>query len=220
MAKLDPATTPVAHRFVLPERLSNFGQTYGGLTALLLIILYDILFRPHFLQVQSLSNDLQEVAPIAIIATGMTLVIATGGIDLSVGSLMAFAGALAPIIFLSPLLANVPWLGNTLALIAQEKAGIFKPGVPAVSVLQDALLAPILEIEDVRTSTRIDFVGGSRGPGELERLVDSGEASVAFSMFPVSVADLMAVSDAGAILPPKSTWFEPKLRDGLLIHLI
>ena len=89
-----------------------------------------------------------------------------------------------------------------------------------VSVLQDALLAPILEIEDVRTSTRIDFVGGSRGPGELERLVDSGEASVAFSMFPVSVADLMAVSDAGAILPPKSTWFEPKLRDGLLIHLI
>jgi uncharacterized protein (DUF1015 family) len=89
-----------------------------------------------------------------------------------------------------------------------------------VSVLQDALLAPILEIEDVRTSTRIDFVGGSRGPSELERLVDSGQASVAFSMFPVSVADLMAVSDAGAILPPKSTWFEPKLRDGLLIHLI
>ena len=117
MAKLDPATTTIAHRFVLPERLRGFGQTYGGLTVLLLIILYDILFRPHFLQVQSLSNDLQEVAPIAIIATGMTLVIATAGIDLSVGSLMAFAGALAPIIFLSPLLANVPWLGNTLALI-------------------------------------------------------------------------------------------------------
>ena len=117
MAKLDPATTTVAHRFVLPERLRNFGQTYGGLTALLLIILYDILFRPYFLQVQSLYNDLQEVAPIAIIATGMTLVIATGGIDLSVGSLMAFAGALAPIIFLSPLLSNVPLLGNTLALI-------------------------------------------------------------------------------------------------------
>jgi uncharacterized protein (DUF1015 family) len=89
-----------------------------------------------------------------------------------------------------------------------------------VSVLQDALLAPILEIEDVRTSKRIDFVGGSRGAKELERLVDSGEALAAFSMFPVSVADLMAVSDAGAILPPKSTWFEPKLRDGLLIHLI
>ena len=117
MAKLDPATTPVAHRFVLPERLSNFGQTYGGLTALLLIILYDILFRPHFLQVQSLYNDLQEVAPIAIIATGMTLVIATGGIDLSVGSLMAFAGAMAAVIFLSSLLSNNPLLGTTLALI-------------------------------------------------------------------------------------------------------
>src|SRR2546425_1451141 len=124
MAKLDPTTapvdsvtTPVARRFVLPEGLRNFGQTYGGLTALLLIILYDILFRPHFLQVQTLYNDLQEVAPIAIIATGMTLVIATGGIDLSVGSLMAFAGALAAIIFLSPFLANYPLLGNTLALI-------------------------------------------------------------------------------------------------------
>src|SRR5437763_291105 len=117
MAKLDPATTTIAHRFVLPERLRGFGQTYGGLTVLLLIILYDILFRAHCLQVQSLSNDLQEVAPIAIIATGMTLVIATAGIDLSVGSLMAFAGALAPIIFLSPLLATVPLLGNALALI-------------------------------------------------------------------------------------------------------
>src|SRR5258708_15095167 len=117
MAKVDSVTTPVARRFVLPEGLRNFGQTYGGLTTLLLIILYDILFRPHFLQVQSLYNDLQEVAPIAIIATGMTLVIATGGIDLSVGSLMAFAGALAPIIFLSPLLSNMLLLGNALALI-------------------------------------------------------------------------------------------------------
>src|SRR2546423_7044660 len=117
MAKLDSATITVARRFVLPERLRNFGQSYSGLEALLLIILYDILFRPHFLQVQSLYNDLQEVAPIAIIATGMTLVIATGGIDLSVGSLMAFAGALAPIIFLSPFLANNPLLGNTVALI-------------------------------------------------------------------------------------------------------
>jgi ABC-type xylose transport system permease subunit len=102
MGKLDPATAPVARRFVLPERLRNVGQSYSGLAALLLIILYDILFRPHFLQVQSLYNDLQEVAPVEIIATGMTQVIATGGIDLSVGSLMAFAGALAPIIFLAP----------------------------------------------------------------------------------------------------------------------
>jgi len=89
-----------------------------------------------------------------------------------------------------------------------------------VSVLQDRLLAPILGIADVRTDKRIDFVGGIRGTQELERLVDSGKAAVAFAMFPVSVADLMAVSDTGGIMPPKSTWFEPKLRDGLLTHLI
>lgn len=89
-----------------------------------------------------------------------------------------------------------------------------------VSVLQDRLLAPVLEIGDVRMDKRVDFVGGARGAQSLERLVDSGQAAVAFSLFPVSVADLMAVSDAGAIMPPKSTWFEPKLRDGLLIHMI
>ena len=89
-----------------------------------------------------------------------------------------------------------------------------------VSVLQDHLLAPILNIHDVRTDKRIDFVGGIRGTDELERLVQSGRFAVAFSLLPVSVADLMAVSDAGAIMPPKSTWFEPKLRDGLLIHVI
>jgi uncharacterized protein (DUF1015 family) len=89
-----------------------------------------------------------------------------------------------------------------------------------VSVLQDNLLEPVLQIADVRTDKRIDFVGGARGTSELQKLVDSGKAAVAFSLFPVSVADLMAVSDAGAIMPPKSTWFEPKLRDGLLIHVI
>jgi uncharacterized protein (DUF1015 family) len=89
-----------------------------------------------------------------------------------------------------------------------------------VSVLQDRLLDPVLKIADVRTDKRIDFVGGARGTGELERLVDSGKAAVAFSLYPVSVAGLMQVSDAGAIMPPKSTWFEPKLRDGLLIHVI
>jgi len=89
-----------------------------------------------------------------------------------------------------------------------------------VSVLQEGLLAPVLKIGDVRTDKRIDFVGGARGAGELERLVDSGKAAIAFALYPVSVADLMAVSDAGAIMPPKSTWFEPKLRDGLLIHVI
>jgi uncharacterized protein (DUF1015 family) len=89
-----------------------------------------------------------------------------------------------------------------------------------VSVLQEQLLAPVLKIADVRTDKRIDFVGGARGTKALETLVDSGKAVVGFSLYPVSVADLMAVSDAGEIMPPKSTWFEPKLRDGLLIHLI
>jgi uncharacterized protein (DUF1015 family) len=89
-----------------------------------------------------------------------------------------------------------------------------------VSILQDQLLAPVLQIADVRTDKRIEFVGGARGTGELQSLVDRGAAAVGFSLYPVRVADLMAVSDAGAIMPPKSTWFEPKLRDGLLIHLI
>jgi uncharacterized protein (DUF1015 family) len=89
-----------------------------------------------------------------------------------------------------------------------------------VSVLQDQLLAPVLGIADVTTDKRIDFVGGARGTAELEALVRSGKAAIAFSMFPVSVSDLMTVSDAGEIMPPKSTWFEPKLRDGLLSHLI
>jgi uncharacterized protein (DUF1015 family) len=89
-----------------------------------------------------------------------------------------------------------------------------------VSLLQDNLLAPVLGIVDITTDKRIDFVGGARGTEELERLVDSGKAVLAFSMHPVRVDDLIAVSDAGAIMPPKSTWFEPKLRDGLLIHLI
>ncbi|MEZ5419899.1 MAG: DUF1015 family protein [Vicinamibacterales bacterium] len=89
-----------------------------------------------------------------------------------------------------------------------------------VSRLQDAVLAPILGIQDVRTDRRIDFVGGIRGTAELERLVDEGRFAVAFSHFPVSVDDLMAISDAGGIMPPKSTWFEPKLRDGVLIHLV
>jgi uncharacterized protein (DUF1015 family) len=89
-----------------------------------------------------------------------------------------------------------------------------------VSVLQERLLASILGIVDVRTDKRIDFVGGARGSTELERMVNSGKAAVAFALYPVSVADLMSVSDAGEIMPPKSTWFEPKLRDGLLSHLI
>ena len=89
-----------------------------------------------------------------------------------------------------------------------------------VALLQDRLLDPILGIKDVRTDKRIDFVGGLRGTKELERLVDEGKAAVAFSLYPTNVEDLLRVSDAGEIMPPKSTWFEPKLRDGLLIHRI
>jgi uncharacterized protein (DUF1015 family) len=89
-----------------------------------------------------------------------------------------------------------------------------------VSVLQDYLLAPILNIQDVRTDKRIDFVGGIRGTDELEKLVDAGRFAVAFSLYPTTVDDLMNVSDADQIMPPKSTWFEPKLRDALLIHCI
>jgi uncharacterized protein (DUF1015 family) len=89
-----------------------------------------------------------------------------------------------------------------------------------VSLLQDHLLDPVLGIKDVRTDKRIDFVGGARGTAELERLVNEGKAAVAFSLYPTTVEDLLKVSDAGSIMPPKSTWFEPKLRDGLLIHTI
>lgn len=87
-----------------------------------------------------------------------------------------------------------------------------------VSVLQNRLLGPVLGIDDPRTSKRIDFVGGIRGADELEARVASGEHAVAFSMYPTSLEQLMAIADAGGIMPPKSTWFEPKLRSGLLIH--
>ena len=89
-----------------------------------------------------------------------------------------------------------------------------------VSILQNFLLQPILGIDDPRTSDRIDFIGGIRGTAELEKLVNSGKAAVAFSLYPVSVDDLMKISDSGEVMPPKSTWFEPKLRDGLLLHKI
>jgi uncharacterized protein (DUF1015 family) len=89
-----------------------------------------------------------------------------------------------------------------------------------VNRLQQTVLAPLLGIGDVRTDKRIDFVGGARGTSELEKLVNSGKFAVAFSLYPVGVDDLMQVCDDGGIMPPKSTWFEPKLRDGLLSHLI
>jgi uncharacterized protein (DUF1015 family) len=87
-----------------------------------------------------------------------------------------------------------------------------------VALLQDRVLAPVLGIGDPRTDKRIDFVGGIRGTRELERRVDSSEMALAVSMYPTTLEQLMAVSDAGEIMPPKSTWFEPKLRSGLLVH--
>jgi len=89
-----------------------------------------------------------------------------------------------------------------------------------VSILQNNLLHPILGIEDPRTDHRIDFIGGIRGLGELVKRVDSGREAVAFAMYPTSMDELIGIADAGQIMPPKSTWFEPKLRSGLFIHLL
>jgi uncharacterized protein (DUF1015 family) len=104
----------------------------------------------------------------------------------------------------------------------EAKPGTFNESDPVerldVSILHNNIIIPILGIEDPRTDKRIDFVGGIRGPEELERRVDSGEMKLAFSMYPTSMEDLMSVADAGRIMPPKSTWFEPKLRSGIFIH--
>jgi uncharacterized protein (DUF1015 family) len=89
-----------------------------------------------------------------------------------------------------------------------------------VTLLQNFVLDPVFGITDPRTSKRINFVGGIRGTAELEKLVTSGEYACAFSMFPTSIEDLMTISDAGGIMPPKSTWFEPKLRDAMFCHMI
>jgi len=110
------------------------------------------------------------------------------------------------------------WYGLQLSPATTQPAGTVA-GLD-VSILQDRLLDPILGIKDVRTDKWVDFIGGLRGTKELERLVDEGKAAVAFSLFPTTVSELLMVSDANEIMPPKSTWFEPKLRDGLLIHTI
>ena len=89
-----------------------------------------------------------------------------------------------------------------------------------VSILQNYLLDPILGIKDPRVDKRIDFVGGIRGLGELEQRVNSGEMKIAFSMYPTSLDELMTIADDGKVMPPKSTWFEPKLRDGLFVHFL
>ena len=89
-----------------------------------------------------------------------------------------------------------------------------------VSLLQDNLIAPLLGVIDPRTDNRIDFVGGIRGLDELERRVDSGEMQIAFALYPTSMEALFAVADANEVMPPKSTWFEPKLADGLVSHVL
>ena len=89
-----------------------------------------------------------------------------------------------------------------------------------VAILQDNLLDPVLGIKNPRKDNRIDFVGGIRGTAELEKLIDSGEYRYAFSLFPTTIEQLFNVADAGQVMPPKSTWFEPKLKSGLVIHLL
>jgi uncharacterized protein (DUF1015 family) len=110
------------------------------------------------------------------------------------------------------------WYGVTL------KPELIRSGDPLASLdaslIQDHVLGPILKIGDPRTDKRIDFVGGIRGTGELERRVGSGEMAAAFSLFPTSMSQLLAVADAGLMMPPKSTWFEPKLKSGLFVHTL
>lgn len=111
--------------------------------------------------------------------------------------------------------------GKWYCLTAREGSYSTDPiGVLDVTILSEKLLAPILGIADQRTDKRIDFVGGIRGLGELEKRVNSGEMAVAFSLHPVSIQQLFDIADSGNVMPPKSTWFEPKLRDGLLTHII
>jgi uncharacterized protein (DUF1015 family) len=109
---------------------------------------------------------------------------------------------------------------NTLTFLPQVLEGRDISQLLDVSLLQKHVLEPVFGIGDPRTNQRIHFVGGIRGTTELQKLVDSGEFACAFSMFPVSVKTLMAISDAGGVMPPKSTWFEPKLRDAMFCHMI
>jgi uncharacterized protein (DUF1015 family) len=111
--------------------------------------------------------------------------------------------------------------GSWYKLVAKEGSFTNDPiGVLDVTILQKNVLDKLLGIKDPRTDKRIDFVGGIRGLAELERRVDSGEMKAAFSLYPVSIEQLFDIADSGQVMPPKSTWFEPKLRDGLLTHLI
>ena len=111
--------------------------------------------------------------------------------------------------------------GNWYELTAKE--GTYKTdpiGILDVTILSDNLLDKHLGIKDQRTDKRIDFVGGIRGLGELQKRVDSGEMQIAFSLYPVTMEQLFNIADSGNVMPPKSTWFEPKLRDAMFSHLL
>jgi uncharacterized protein (DUF1015 family) len=112
--------------------------------------------------------------------------------------------------------------GNWYSLTAKEGTYVDHDpiGVLDVTILSSLVLDHILDIKDLRTSTRVDFVGGIRGLGELKKRVDSGEMKAAFALFPVSMKQLIDIADTGNIMPPKTTWFEPKLRSGLVVHLL
>jgi len=114
------------------------------------------------------------------------------------------------------------YLGDEWYILTARKGTYRKDpiGVLDVTILQNNVLDKILDIEDPRTDNRVDFVGGIRGLEELEKRVDSGEMAAAFSLYPVTLEQLFAIADSGKVMPPKSTWFEPKLRDGLLTHMI
>jgi uncharacterized protein (DUF1015 family) len=111
--------------------------------------------------------------------------------------------------------------GGWYKLVAKEASYSTDPiGILDVTILQKNVLDKLLAIKDPRTDKRIEFVGGIRGLAELEKRVDSGEMKVAFSLYPISIQQLFDIADSGQVMPPKSTWFEPKLRDGLLTHFI
>ena len=115
------------------------------------------------------------------------------------------------------------FLGGTwyaIDLSAAPSADLSRAQSLDVARLEHHVLGPLLKVGDIRTDRRIDFVGGARGTAALENAVTSGQGAVAFSMYPVTIEDLMSIADEGGIMPPKSTWFEPKLRDGLLVHVI
>lgn len=164
MTNLDQAAG--ARSPALPGRFRNAGQTYGALAALVLLVLYNAIFTPNFLAAQTVNINLTQVATIVIVATGMTLVIATGGIDLSVGSLMAISGALAPIIFLGNLVPLGPFAGNVLAFVIPVLvAGLFG--------LFNGVLVTTFRIQPI-VATLVLFIAG-RG---IAQVVTNGNLQV------------------------------------------